>query len=476
MPEYHRALVWFRRDLRDFDHAALYHALKRARQVICVFVFDQEILNRLPDPADRRVEFIHARVTELQQALQAKGGGLVVEYGVARDVIVHLAADVQADAVFFNHDDDPAALARDTAVEAALLGRNIAVHHFKDTVIFERDEVLTAAGTPFSVFTPYKNAWLKTLTPYDLSAYPVERYTDRLASRSTLIPGLQDMGFAPTNLAELKLSTGMSAGERLIDDFLQRIDRYQETRDFPAIKGPSYLSVHLRFGTVSIRQVAAAAWQQGGRGAQTWLSELIWRDFYHQVLWHRPDVAAGHAFKKQLDALPWPNPPGHFAAWCEASTGYPIIDAAMRQLNQAGYMHNRLRMVVASFLTKDLLVDWRLGEAYFADKLIDFDLAANSGGWQWAASVGCDAQPWFRIFNPVTQSERFDAQGRFIRRHLPELANVPEKYIHAPWKMPAAEQQRTGCIVGRDYAAPIVDHAVQRVRALGLFKCVVPQP
>ena len=470
MPEYTRALVWFRRDLRDYDHAALYHALKRARQVVCVFVFDREILDALADPTDRRVEFIHASVSELQQALQARGGGLVVRHGVARDEIVQLAADIDADAVFFNHDDDPAALARDAAVEAALHARNIAVHHTKDAVIFEREEVLTAAGTPYSVFTPYKNAWLRKLSPYFLQAYPVDAYADRLVAQSSAIPSLQDMGFFPTNLRELQLPTGMTGGARLLDDFLDRIDRYQEARNFPARKGPSYLSVHLRFGTVSIRQLAAAAWQQGGRGAQTWLSELIWRDFYHQILWHRPDVAAGHAFKRQYDALPWPNPPGHFEAWCQARTGYPLVDAAMRQLNQTGYMHNRLRMVTASFLTKDLLVDWRLGERYFADKLIDYDLAANSGGWQWAASVGCDAQPWFRIFNPVTQSERFDTQGQFIRRYLPELTGVPDKFIHAPWTMPPAEQQRTGCVIGRDYPAPIINHAVQRGLALALFK------
>ena len=474
MTEYARALVWFRRDLRDFDHAALYYALKRARQVVCAFIFDRDILDALPDPADRRVEFIHASVIELQQALQAKGGGLVVRHGVARDEIVQLAADLQAEAVFFNHDDDPAALARDAAVEAALRARDIAVHPSKDAVIFEREEVLTGGGTPYSVFTPYKNAWLKRLTPFDLQAYPVDAYADRLAAQSSAIPSLQDMGFEPANLRELKLPTGMAGGAQLFEDFLDRIDRYQALRDFPAQNGPSTLSVHLRFGTVSIRQLAAAAWQQGGRGAQTWLSELIWRDFYHQVLWHRPDVAAGHAFKRQYDDLPWPNPPGHFEAWCEARTGYPLVDAAMRQLNQTGYMHNRLRMVAASFLTKDLLVDWRWGERYFADKLIDFDMAANSGGWQWAASVGCDAQPWFRIFNPVTQSEHFDAQGYFIRRYLPELAQVAEKFIHAPWSMPAAEQQRTGCVIGRDYPLPIVDHAVQRGQALALFRQISP--
>lgn len=476
MPEYARALVWFRRDLRDFDHAALYHALKAAREVVCAFVFDREILDALPDPADRRVEFIHACVAELQQALAAQGGGLIVRHAVARDEIPRLAAELWVDAVFFNHDDDPAALSRDAAVQAALQAAGIAVHHFKDTLIFEREEVLTVAGKPFSVFTPYKNAWLKTLTPFHLRAYPVDRYVDRLVPQSTPLPTLQEMGFVPTNLRELGLSTGMRGGARLFDDFLGRIDRYQDARDFPAVKGPSYLSVHLRFGTVSIRQLAAAAWQQGGRGAQTWLSELIWRDFYHQILWHRPEVAAGHAFKPQYDALPWPNPAGHFEAWCAARTGYPLVDAAMRQLNQTGYMHNRLRMVAASFLTKDLLVDWRLGERYFADRLIDFDLAANSGGWQWAASVGCDAQPWFRIFNPVTQSERFDPQGKFIHRYLPELARVPDRFIHAPWTLPVAEQQKAGCIIGDDYPAPIVDHAVQRAQALALFKAVSGEP
>ena len=471
MPEYTRALVWFRRDLRDFDHAALYHALKRSRQVVCAFIFDRDILDMLPDPADRRVAFIHASVTELQQALAARSGGLVVGHGAARDEVVRLAAGLQVDALFFNHDDDPAALARDAAVEAALRARGIAVHHSKDTVIFERDEVLTAGGTPYSVFTPYRNAWLKRLTPFDLQAYPVDACADRLAPQSSAIPSLQDIGFAA---AECTLPTGMAGGAQLFEDFLDRIDRYQEARDFPAREGPSRLSAHLRFGTVSIRQLVAAAWQQGGRGAQTWLSELIWRDFYHQILWHRPDVASGHAFKRRYDALPWPNPRGHFEAWCEARTGYPLVDAAMRQLNQTGYLHNRLRMVAASFLAKDLLVDWRLGERYFAEKLIDFDLAANSGGWQWAASVGCDAQPWFRIFNPVTQSGRFDAQGTFIRRYLPELARVPEKFIHAPWTMPAAEQQRAGCVIGRDYPLPVVDHAVQRAQALALFRQASP--
>jgi deoxyribodipyrimidine photo-lyase len=463
------ALVWFRRDLRDFDHAALHYALRHSRKVACAFVFDREILDALADPADRRVEFIRASVAELQRALEARGGGLIVRYGHARMEVPQLVEELGADALYFNHDDDPAAQARDAAVEDALRARGVAVAHFKDHVVFEREEVLTASRTPFSVFTPYKRAWLKRLAAEGLAAWPCDGDA-ALLPRSTPLPGLEALGFVRTNLSELALPTGMSGGARLLEDFMQRIDRYHELRDFPAQKGPSYLSVHLRFGTVSVRELAGRAWQRGGRGAETWLSELAWRDFYHQVLWHRPELAAGRAFKPQYDALPWPNPPGHFEAWREARTGYPLIDAAMRQLHQTGHMHNRLRMVTASFLSKDLLVDWRLGERHFAERLIDFDLAANNGGWQWAASVGCDAQPWFRIFNPVTQSRRFDPQGHFIRRYIPELARVVDAYIHAPWTMPAAEQARGGCVIGRDYPAPIVDHAMQRQWALALFK------
>jgi deoxyribodipyrimidine photo-lyase len=256
------------------------------------------------------------------------------------------------------------------------------------------------------------------------------------------------------------------------EDFRKRIDRYRNARDFPAVKGPSYLSVHLRFGTASIREVAAYAHQRaleaGGEGAATWLSELIWRDFYAQILWHNPDVVA-HAFKREYDDLEFENDPAKFAAWREGRTGYPIVDAALRQINTTGYMHNRLRMIAASFLVKDLLVDWRWGERYFADALLDYDLASNNGGWQWAASTGCDAQPFFRIFNPVTQSERYDPDGKFIRRYVPELAALPAAQIHAPWRMSVAEQRASGVVIGRDYPPPIVDHAKSRAAALALF-------
>jgi len=469
IPEYARALVWFRRDLRDYDHAALYRALKHARQVFCVFVFDRDILDGLP-AEDRRMAFIHHSVFELQQALMQHRGGLIVRYGRARDEIVQLAQQLGVGAVFFNHDDDPAALARDATVCRHLAQQGVASHSFKDSVIFERDEVLTAAGRPFSVFTPYKNAWLKKITPFYLRAYPVDRYTHRLVEQSTPLPSLQEMGFATPALNDLPLPPGMSGGAQLFAQFLSRIDSYHRSRDFPAQHGVSYLSTHLRFGTVSVRQLAAEAYQRKGSGAQTWLTELIWRDFYHQILAHHPGVAVGMSIKPQYQHLRWPNPSGHLAAWQQARTGYPLVDAAMRQLNQTGYMHNRLRMVTASFLAKDLLVDWRLGERYFAEQLLDYDLAANNGGWQWAASVGSDAQPWFRIFNPVTQSQRFDPEGNFIRAYLPELAKLPNAYIHTPWTMPSLVQQQCGCVLGRDYPLPIVDHATQRQKALAFYQ------
>jgi deoxyribodipyrimidine photo-lyase len=300
----------------------------------------------------------------------------------------------------------------------------ILLHSHKDHVIFERREVLTQAGHAFGVFTPYKNAWFKQLTPYHLKPYPVARYAKprwRRARRNGLCRcHAGDIGFEPTNLSTLPMPTGESGAHQLFEDFVQRIDRYDEARNFPAVKGPSYLSVHLRFGTISVRQLASVAYQmhlQGMAGASTWLSELIWRDFYHQVLANFPHVVE-KAFKPEYDHIKFEHGKhgkALFAAWCEGRTGYPLVDAAMAQINQTGYMHNRLRMVVASFLVKDLGIDWRWGERYFAEHLIDFDLAANNGGWQWASSSGCDAQPYFRIFNPVTQSEKFDPQGKFIR-------------------------------------------------------------
>nr|WP_297352554.1 deoxyribodipyrimidine photo-lyase [uncultured Caldimonas sp.] len=485
------ALVWFRRDLRAHDHAALYHALKAARHVWCVFVFDTEILDALPR-ADRRVEFIRDSLVELDEGLRELGRqhgrtdvGLIVLHGKATEWIPRLAVDLHVQAVYANHDYEPAAHARDAKVRGMLADLGVMLHTTKDIVVFETDEVLTAAGTCYSVFTPYKNAWLKKLAPFYLKPYPVARHAAALAPRPEhhrrAVPTLDAIGFEPTNLHQLKVPPGTSGGYELLDDFLERIDRYDETRDFPAVKGPSYLSVHLRFGTVSIREVAQLAWERsaaGSRGAQVWLSELVWRDFYHQILHHHPRVVE-HSWRPEYDAIRWEHGKHAdklFAAWCEGRTGYPIVDAAMAQINQTGYMHNRLRMITASFLVKDLGIDWRWGERYFAEKLNDYDLAANNGGWQWAASTGCDAQPYFRIFNPVTQSQKFDPEGRFIRRYLPQLAKLPDAALHAPWLAKPVELEAAGLHLGQNYPEPIVSHEDARQRTLQRFAVVRKPP
>ena len=468
-PSATQALFWFRRDLRLHDNAGLYHALKSGAEVLPVFVFDTDILADLPK-TDRRVAFIHASIHALQAELRAAGSDLLVLHGPAAQSIVELAQQHKVTAVYTNHDYEPAAHARDEHVRQALQLAGVEFHTFKDQVIFERDEVLTQAGGMFSVFTPYKRAWMQKLNAFYLKPYPVRRYLPQLARLPAQpIPTLAALGFADHTLDGLKITAGIEGGEQLFEDFKQRINRYHAARDYPAVKGPSYLSVHLRFGTVSIRELVAFAFHQGGEGAQTWLGELIWRDFYAQILWHRPDVVT-QAFKAEYVNLPFPNPQAAFQAWCDGQTGYPLVDAAMRQLNTTGYMHNRLRMVTASFLVKDLLVDWRWGEAYFAEKLIDFDLASNNGGWQWAASTGCDAQPYFRIFNPTNQSEKFDAEGKFIHRYCPELKSLQGKALHAPWLAKAGELAAAGVKLGETWPEPIVDHAQQREAALALFK------
>ncbi|MCV2357620.1 DNA photolyase family protein [Paucibacter sp. TC2R-5] len=474
-----RALIWFRRDLRASDQAALHHALKSAEQVFCVFVFDSDILSELPR-SDRRVAFIWAALGALDADLGAlkPGAGLIVRHGSAKDVLPQLAAELQVQAVFCNHDDEPAALARDALVGERLASFGCQFKSFKDHVVFERSEVLTAVGKPYSVFTPYKNAWLRKLEPFYLRAYPVLPYADALASSPLRrgVPSLAEIGFEATNLSP-HLGVGSAGAQELLDDFLQRIDRYDDSRNFPAVKGPSYLSVHLRFGTVSIRQLASEAWQRmqaGQHGAEVWLSELIWRDFYHQIMHHHPH-AMHSAFRPAYDAIRWETGADAdrlFGAWCTGATGYPLVDAAMLQLNQTGYMHNRLRMVGACFLIKDLGLDWRRGEAYFAEKLLDFDLAANNGGWQWASSSGCDAQPYFRIFNPVTQSEKFDAEGKFIKRYLPQLAKLPPKLIHAPWAAKPLAVQACGVNLGQDYPLPIVNHDEARQATLARYAVV----
>ncbi len=480
-------LMWFRRDLRTRDNAALYHALKCCQQLHCVFVFDKDILDPLPKK-DRRVEFIRESLVELDAELRMLAGhadaGLITLNASASAAIPALAKALGAQAVFTNHDYEPQAIGRDAAVRGALSDQGISFLTSKDHVVFERDEVLTQSAMPFSVFTPYQNAWLKKVNEFYLKPYPTEKYAKTLAPRPTKwlrgVHSLDEIGFESTNLSQLKLPAGTHGAMTLLEDFLDRIDHYHETRDFPAVKGPSYLGVHLRFGTVSIRQLASLAHQlsiAGNSGAAVWLSELIWRDFYAAILYHHPHVME-RSFKKEYDAIHWEHG-AHattlFRAWCEGRTGYPLVDAAMAQILQTGYMHNRLRMVVASFLVKDLGIDWRWGEQFFAEHLNDFDLSANNGGWQWASSSGCDAQPYFRIFNPISQSLKFDPDGKFIRRYLPQLALLPTACIHQPWTASPAALAEAKLELGRDYPHPIVQHDVARNQTLARY-AVVKKP
>lgn len=454
-----RALVWIRRDLRLKDHAPLSYASLLGEEVALVFVFDENILKSL-DPSDRRLTFIHESLREIQSDLEKRGSSLIVKIGDPIQLIPKLAQDLGVGIVCAGKDYEPYAKKRDSLVEASLREKGIGFSLGKDQVIFEGLEVVSQSNTAFKVFTPYKNAWLKKLSPKD--------YEEREASPPKWIPGIEarkhshswemkDIGFQRTSLW---VPSGSKGALQLLQTFAPKMKDYQEARNFPAIAGTSGLSVHLRFGTVSIRECVRRALVQKNSGSDIWLSELIWRDFYHMILDQFPHVV-GQAFKKDYESIRWPGKNSHFEAWCRGETGFPIIDAAMRHFNDTGWMHNRLRMIVASFLTKDLLVDWRRGEEYFAKHLLDFDLAANNGGWQWSASTGCDAQPYFRIFNPYSQSEKFDPEGVFLRSQLPELKTIKGKEIHQPLSLG---------LFGASYPAPIVNHSVQREKALALFK------
>ena len=463
------ALVWFRRDLRDYDNAALRAALEAHRAVHCAFVFDTEILDRLEAHNDRRVTFIWESVRELRASLEARGGGLRVVHGRACDEIPRLAKEIGAVAVYANRDYEPEAIARDDAVAATLREAGIDWRDRKDQVVFELGDVRTRAGGAFSVYTPYRRAWLARLRPSDLAAHDVDAFASRLvADTATAMPSLQAIGFERT---ALPAAPGMSGASRTWAAFRKRLAGYAERRDHPALDATSQLSVHLRFGTVSIRELVRHAWSRRTVGAQAWLSQLVWREFFFAVLAARPDVVAA-AYRRSYDALAWNDDEAMFDSWCAGHTGYPLVDAAMRELAAQGTMHNRLRMVSASFLVKHLGIDWRRGERHFARSLLDYDLAANNGGWQWCASTGCDAQPWFRIFSPEAQSRRFDSEGAYIRRWLPELAGVPAALIHAPWRMTGTQQRAARCTIGRDYPPPIVDHAEARRAALARYSAV----
>lgn len=458
------ALMWFRRDLRLTDNATLYQALTGHENVIPVFIFDETILSQLPKN-DRRLTFIDESLTELADKIAAQGGRLQIYYGNPIELIPQLALHFNVGVVYAGEDYEPYARKRDAQVAQVLAEQKRRLQLIKDQVVFAKDEVLSQKGTPLTVFTPYKNAWLKRLSVDDLTTCDTAALSARWYAADKLSCQRVTLESLGVERQSLVVKSGETGAQLAWQDFQQRMAFYKDKRDFPGVKGVSYLSVHLRFGTISVRQLALAAWMQGGEGANTWLSELIWREFYMQFIYHHPNVAY-QAYKAEWREQPWENRADWYAAWCEGRTGYPIVDAAMRQLNQTGFMHNRLRMIAAAFLIKDLDINWQWGEAYFAQQLLDFDLAANNGGWQWASSTGCDAAQPFRIFNPVLQSEKFDADGKFIKKYVPELSKLEAKLIHAPWKMSPTERQSAQLVLGKDYPFPLVDHDVARKKAL----------
>jgi deoxyribodipyrimidine photo-lyase len=423
-------ICWFRRDLRLHDNAALYHALRSGHPVLPVFIFDRNILDKLENKTDRRVEFIHLALQQMQAQLVSLGSSLEVYHGNPPEVFQTLLSTYTIEKVFTNHDYEPYAQERDDAVAALLSASGAQLLTFKDQVIFEKDEVVKDDGLPYTVFTPYSRRWRARLSDFYLQSYPTEKYYANFLQRPLQpIPPLAQIGFR---------AAGLSFPAQNVSDAL--IAKYGEQRDYPAIAGTSRLSVHLRFGTVSIRELVRRSLPIG----HTFVNELIWRDFYHAILWHFPRVGRGAAFRPEYENIEWRNNKAEFEKWCAGQTGYPIVDAGMRELNATGFMHNRVRMIVASFLTKHLLTDWRWGEAYFAEKLLDFDLAANNGGWQWAAGSGCDAAPYFRVFNPALQTEKFDKSLQYIRRWVPELDSF-------------------------GYALPVVEHKVARERCLAAY-------
>jgi deoxyribodipyrimidine photo-lyase len=428
-------LFWFRRDLRLKDNTGLYHALKLAQKlelkVLPIFIFDKMILDKLEDKADRRVDFIHQTINELQAILTEKDKSLWVHYGQPAEAFEALKKQYQIHSLFANQDYEPYGIHRDAQIATDLAKDKIEFHAYKDQVIFEKSEVTKEDGKPYTVFTPYSRRWKAAWDVNPAKLLPSEKGTEYfLDSKALPIPSLKAMGFEKTDLVvpakKWKEAT---------------VKNYTEKRNFPAVEGgTSHLGMHLRFGTISIRQLALETVAIN----TTYFNELIWRDFYHMILWHFPHVADGKSFRAQYDFIEWRNNEKEFEAWCAGQTGYPIVDAGMRELNTTGFMHNRVRMIVASFLTKHLLIDWRWGEAYFAQKLLDFDFAANNGGWQWASGSGCDAAPYFRVFNPRLQTEKFDKQLEYIRKWIPELDSL-------------------------NYPQPIVVHEEARVRVLAAY-------
>jgi len=424
------AIFWFRRDLRLWDNAALWNALKSGSEVLPIFIFDRDILDHLTNKRDARILFIHQEVSRLKSELEKFGSSLKIFYGKPQEVFKEILNDYNVKTVFANRDYEPYGQNRDKEIYKLLKTQGVDFEDSKDHVIFEKDEILKDDKKPYTIFTPYANKWKKAINDFYLKSYPSEDYQKNfLRCLPFSLPKLAEIGFEDFDFAFFP--------KRKIN--LEIISQYASNRDFPAIKGTSRLSLHLRFGTVSIRQLCRIAIVK----SEKWLDELIWRDFYQMIIFHFPHSATS-SFKPQYNKILWSNDSQDFQKWCEGKTGYPIVDAGMRELNATGFMHNRVRMVVASFLSKHLLIDWRLGEKYFAEKLLDYDLASNVGGWQWVVGSGCDGTPYFRIFNPQSQAERFDPEEKYIKKWIPELKT--EKY-----------------------PKPIIDHKMARLRCLEVF-------
>lgn len=427
-------IFWFRRDLRLTDNHGLFQALRSGQPVVPIFIFDKNILDKLADNHDRRVAFIHAAIEEMQAQLTAMGSSLEVYYGFPDEVFKDLFSKYRVEKIFANHDYEPYAIERDAEISTMANSDAALFETFKDQVIFEKKEVVKDDGNPYTVFTPYSRKWKAAMETSTFDPFPVERYFSNFYRQDPVaIPSLKQMGFK---------SDSVAFPSKELDE--QLVLQYKERRNFPAESGTSRLGVHLRFGTVSIRDMA----RRSAQLSETFLNELIWRDFYHMILWNFSQVGRGEAFKPAYDKIEWRKDTGEFEKWCSGQTGYPIVDAGMRELNATGFMHNRVRMIVASFLAKHLLLDWRLGEAYFAEKLLDFDLAANNGGWQWAAGSGCDAAPYFRIFNPYLQTKKFDPGLEYINKWVPELNEL-------------------------HYPKPIVDHDFARKRCLEVYQAAL---
>lgn len=423
-------IFWFRRDLRLNDNIGLHYALQDGKAVLSIFIFDKNILDKLEDKDDARVNFLHDRITEISKQLQKYGSSLRVFYGNPREVFEQLTTEYQIDGVYTNRDYEPYAKERDSEIDAFLKIKNVGFYTFKDQVVFEKSEILTDAGDFYKVFTPFKRKWIQAFEQSNISSLGLPKPQAPFFQTDPFeIPSLAQMGFSPSNIP---------IPSAVVDESI--IAQYDQTRDYPAKKGTTRMGIHLRFGTISVRELVLKAHKLN----ETYLSELIWREFYMMILYHNPQVVE-NAFKPQYDHIPWRDSEEDFHKWCEGKTGYPIVDAGMRELNQTGYMLNRVRMVVASFLTKHLLIDWRWGEAYFAKKLLDFELASNNGGWQWAAGTGTDAQPYFRVFNPSSQTDKFDKELKYIKKWIPEYGTS-------------------------QYPKPMVEHKFARQRAIDTYK------